>query len=572
MGRLPSHRCIHCKVPTPTDGLRKRHAKCQARPSSQGQLAASSSSTATRLDIDEGSSMGMDQDMDFADDPYIPSDDDLSVPSDDDLSVPSDNPHFTRTELISEPRTYDGTDFGEASVAEVVSDMLYSTALKYKISREAYHSLVNIINNTVIPAAVSDPTLKIHSAYKSKKSMKAANPVHFERHASCKNGCMMFQDDDDLQICRYCAEPRPRVSRSSGISESYVSVASISDIVASKLYHPLTLSQLLHRSTRQTEVDKMTDIFDGAVYKDMVKRGCFDSPYDVAITLGIDGFSPFNKGLFQAIIVNMIIMNTDPKDRYKKHNMSQIMMTPGYNKPKDLEFFLSPMYQELDHLSRIGIKIKTVDQEIITAKVHLMAFIGDIPAVADLVKHRGHTSYNGCRMCLVRGVVGESAHHSSGGMYFPVMTSRCKYRLLDEYKNGGELNNLIISVHLCLSWELSPSDILFIKESISSFQAFLITHILQGTLSRRCFTINIHYLGHIVFMIGRLGPLPSYSCRPLERTIGYYKGRKLSPSLPGSSLQMHLETESSLNHHLSLTDLGRTDVQETLKLLGCGDW
>ncbi|SAL96241.1 hypothetical protein, partial, partial [Absidia glauca] len=248
-------------------------------------------------------------------------------------------------------------------------------------------------------------------------------------------------------------------------------------------------------------------------------------------------------------------------------------------------------------------------------------------------------------MCLVRGVVGESAHHSSGGMYFPVMTSRCKYRLLDEYKNGGEngiaasavaslntfsgphffgldemhmighglakmlftlfqpvkkndmsndrdkrrynttfdypfslddleiksvgndmllsrpniplsffhgnwdniekhqsaravdwmdfllfvvptlvipsvhlsiarekLNNLIISVHLCLSWELSPSDILFIKESISSFQAFLITHILQGTLSRRCFTINIHYLGHIVFMIGRLGPLPSYSC------------------------------------------------------------
>ncbi|SAL95654.1 hypothetical protein, partial, partial [Absidia glauca] len=137
--------------------------------------AASSSSTATHevidlvsdsdmeLDIDEGSTMGMDLDMDFADDTYIPSDDDLSVPSDDDLSVPSDNSHFTRTELISEPRIYDGTDFGEASVAEVVSDMLYSTALKYKISREAYHSLVNIINNTVIPAAVSDPTLKIHS-------------------------------------------------------------------------------------------------------------------------------------------------------------------------------------------------------------------------------------------------------------------------------------------------------------------------------------------------------------------------------------------------------------------------
>jgi hypothetical protein len=145
--------------------------------------------------------------------------------------------------------------------------------------------------------------------------MKAANPVHFERYASCPKGCMMFEVDDDLQTCRYCPEPRPRISRFSGVPESYVSVASISDIVATKLYHPLTRSQLLHRSNRPTEVDKITDIFDGDVYKNMVARGCFDSPYDVAITLGIDGFSPFNKGLFQATIVNMTIMNIDPKDR-----------------------------------------------------------------------------------------------------------------------------------------------------------------------------------------------------------------------------------------------------------------
>ncbi|SAL96359.1 hypothetical protein [Absidia glauca] len=247
--------------------------------------------------------------------------------------------------------------------------------------------------------------------------MKAANPVHFERYASCPKGCMMFEVDDDLQNCQYCPEPRPRISRSSGVPESYVSIASISDIIATKFHNPLTRSQLVHRSTRQIEVDKMTDIFDGAVYKNMVERGCFGSPYDVAITLGIDGFSPFNKGLFQATIVNTIIMNIDPKDRYKKHNMGQIMIIPGYNKPKNLESFLFPMLQELEHLSRIGIKIRTVDEGAITAKVHLIAFFGDIPAVADLVKHREHTSYYGCRMCFVRGVVGESAHHSSGGMY-----------------------------------------------------------------------------------------------------------------------------------------------------------
>ncbi|SAL96834.1 hypothetical protein, partial, partial [Absidia glauca] len=125
---------------------------------------------------------------------------------------------------------------------------------------------------------------------------------------------MMFEDDDNLSTCRHCNTDRPSILPSSGLPESYVSVASISDIVASKLYHPLTRSQLLHRSTRQNEVDKVTDVFDGAMYKGMVGSGFFDSPYDVAITLGIDGFAPFNKGLFTATIVNMTIMNIDPKN------------------------------------------------------------------------------------------------------------------------------------------------------------------------------------------------------------------------------------------------------------------
>jgi hypothetical protein len=211
--------------------------------------------------------------------------------------------------------------------------MLYSVARKGGVTRETYRAMVGIINNNIIPAAgnttctsgtiklsnafsiVSDPTFKVRSEYKSKQAIKAAHPVKFDHYASCPNGCMMFEDDDDLATCRHCTTARPSVSPSSGIPASYVSVASVSDIVAAKLYHPLSRSQLLHRSIRQTEVDKMTDIFDGAMYKAMVERGFFDSPYDVAITLGIDGFVPFNKGLFTATIVNMTIMNIDPKDR-----------------------------------------------------------------------------------------------------------------------------------------------------------------------------------------------------------------------------------------------------------------
>jgi hypothetical protein len=54
-------------------------------------------------------------------------------------------------------------------------------------------------------------------------------------------------------------------------------------------------------------------------------------------------------------------------------------------------------------------------------------------------------------------------------------------------------------------------------------------------LNRKCCTINLHYLGHVSFMIQCLGPLPIFSCRSLERTIGHYKSKSLSKSSPGSS-------------------------------------
>ncbi|SAM03784.1 hypothetical protein, partial, partial [Absidia glauca] len=115
---------------------------------------------------------------------------------------------------VTEPKTYDGTDFGDGSGALAISEMLYSVARKGGVTRETYRAMVGIINDKIIPAAV----------------------------------------------------------------------------------------------------DKVTDLFDGAMYKGMVGSGFFDSPHDVAITLGIDGFAPFNKGLFTATIVNMTIMNIDPKN------------------------------------------------------------------------------------------------------------------------------------------------------------------------------------------------------------------------------------------------------------------
>jgi hypothetical protein len=71
----------------------------------------------------------------------------------------------------------------------------------------------------------------------------------------------------------------------------------------------------MYRSNRQVENSTTTDIFDGLAYKSMLEKRLFDSPYDVAIGLGIDGFLPFKRGRLTCTIVNMTIYNIHPDQR-----------------------------------------------------------------------------------------------------------------------------------------------------------------------------------------------------------------------------------------------------------------
>jgi hypothetical protein len=86
-------------------------------------------------------------------------------------------------------------------------------------------------------------------------------------------------------------------------------------------------------------------------------------------------------------------------------------------------------------------------------------------------------------------------------------------------------------------------------------------------LKRRSFTISVHYLGHIAYMIRRLGPVPSYSCRSLERTISHYKQRTLSTQLPGISyrkLQNSIQANGPL---LLISSLACHHLHDVIELM-----
>ncbi|KAI8093610.1 uncharacterized protein BX664DRAFT_111023 [Halteromyces radiatus] len=88
-------------------------------------------------------------------------------------------------------------------------------------------------------------------------------------------------------------------------------------------------------------------------------------------------------------------------------------------------------------------------------------------------------------------------------------------------------HDMLLACHLCLRWEVRPCDLSFIRRSMSGFQKLLITATREKTISRRVWRITIHYLGHIAYIIERVGPMNVYSCRSMGRTIGAYKKKSV---------------------------------------------
>jgi hypothetical protein len=96
--------------------------------------------------------------------------------------------------------------------------------------------------------------------------------------------------------------------------------------------------------------------------------------------------------------------------------MLQICILPGPNTAKKDGFwsFLAPLIDEIKVLASRGMDVRCDDGVTRHSKVRLMVVTGDVVGVSTLACHAGHTSKSGCRICLVKGVTGESKR----GMYF----------------------------------------------------------------------------------------------------------------------------------------------------------
>lgn len=121
----------------------------------------------------------------------------------------------------------------------------------------------------------------------------------------------MNEDDDQ---CQYCGEKRYQISKPD-IPRATMTIMSIGERLAQMLADPKTNELLQYRSERQSVPGEISDIFDGENYKDLVRRGFFTNPNDIAVGLFTDGFVNQRKGKSSYTIVHIIIFNIDPSIR-----------------------------------------------------------------------------------------------------------------------------------------------------------------------------------------------------------------------------------------------------------------
>jgi len=93
------------------------------------------------------------------------------------------------------------------------------------------------------------------------------------------------------------------------------------------------------------------NIFFYRIYKELLEKDYFKDKRDIALTASSDGYQIFKQKTDDCWVILFINHNLHPSIRFKKANLLITMMIPGPKSPKNINFFLFPLIEELNELS-----------------------------------------------------------------------------------------------------------------------------------------------------------------------------------------------------------------------------
>ena len=201
--------------------------------------------------------------------------------------------------------------------------------------------------------------------------------VHPVIHDMCPNSCIAYTGPfADLERCPYanCGLSRWdtfQLENSRGKikipAQHYYYTIPLAPQIQSLWRSPKTSAHLNYRRERTTEIlqelednngvlNSYDDVFHGREYIDAVRRGDI-AKNDTVVMFAIDGAQLYRDKFSDCWIYIWVILDLDPKVRYKKDFVMPGGFIPGPHKPKHMESFLFPGFHHVAAIQREGLRV-----------------------------------------------------------------------------------------------------------------------------------------------------------------------------------------------------------------------
>jgi hypothetical protein len=196
-----------------------------------------------------------------------------------------------------------------------------------------------------------------------------------------------------------------------------------------------------YRANYQTDPSHVGDVFDGAHYRSLLTQNIsiadetlpfwfFSDPRDIALGLSTDGFGPFKLRDRTAWPIILFNYNLHPEERFQKDNIISVGVIPGPKKPVDADSYLWPLVQELLQLTVGVTAFDALTKTLFLLRAFLLIVFGDMPAIAMIMRMKGHNAKRPCRICKIKAVrndVSKTLYVPLDRTGFPDSVSICKY-------------------------------------------------------------------------------------------------------------------------------------------------
>ena len=182
--------------------------------------------------------------------------------------------------------------------------------------------------------------------------------------------------------------------------------------------------QLLDYRTTHTPGGTISDVFDGQLYRDLCEKFVrvdgqtfdhkyFEDKHNIALGLSLDGFPIFNKRNLSAWPVILINFSLPPDIRTHLIHVLCYGVIPSPKAVKDMDSFLYPLYHKLEKLAKGISSLDLRSKGLFLLRAFLILIFGDMPAVAKVMRMKGHNGFCPCRFCEIHGV-----RYPNGTVYY----------------------------------------------------------------------------------------------------------------------------------------------------------